>query len=257
MTPRAPVTVRCVRRGRKFGFVTLPRVRKNPATQAQIMDLFDAVQRIYGRKYAKFSNKEDLVGAASLAIVEAAKTYDPSKGEWQPYALKKAEFAVNAMMGAEGGGRALVSKKVELAKLEKAYMAAHAQRRPTSAQLAEFSGRSLDEIYELQRDAASGTTVSSSQSIMGGEAEEGDTKLEDTLSAGSAQQVQEAQETVIEAGRRAERVKELTPMEKMFDAYMQKGKSISWIAKKIGFGETKAREIAKGLRAHLAPPDEG
>jgi len=256
MTPRAPIVTACRRINGRFNFYGRPPVRRNPATQMQIFKLYKAVQSIYGKRYASFSNKEDLVGAASLAIVEAAKTYDPSKGEWQPYALEMAEFAVKAMMGALDGGRGRVKKRTELQKLEKAFIREF-QKRPSAADLAQFSGRSLDEIYDLQRDAASGTTVSSSQSIMGGEAEEGDTKLEDTLSAGSAQQVQEAQETVIEAGRRAERVKELTPMEKMFDGYMQKGKSISWIAKKIGIGETKAREIAKGLRAHLAPPDEG
>ena len=257
MTPRAPIVTACRRINGRFNFYGRPLVRRNPATQRQILDLYDAVQRIYGKRYASFSNKEDLVAAAVEGVVKAARDFDPSRGaEWRAYALSNAQFAVDAVLREEGGGRGRVEKRTELQKLEKAFMREF-QKRPSAADLAQFSGRSLDEIYDLQRDAASGTTVSSSQSIMGGEAEEGDTKLEDTLSAGSAQQVQEAQETVIEAGRRAERVKELTPMEKMFDGYMQKGKSISWIAKKIGIGETKAREIAKGLRAHLAPPDEG
>lgn len=257
MTPRAPIVAACRRINGRFAFYGRRAARKNPATQKQLLDLYEAVKRVYGKRYSNFSNKEDIVAAAVEGVVRAAKDFDPGRGvEWRSFALSNAKFAVDALLREEGGGRGRVAKRTELQKLEKAYMREF-QKRPSASDLARFSGRSLDEIYELQRDAASGTTVSSSQSIMGGEAEEGDTKLEDTLSAGTTQQVQEAQETVIEAGRRAERVQELTPMEKMFDAYMQKGKSISWIAKKIGIGETKAREIAKGLRAQLAPPEEG
>jgi len=256
MTPRAPVAVRCVRKGKQFGFVTLPRVRRNPATPAQLLDLYDATQRIFGRKYSNFSNKDDIIATAGLAVVEAAKTYDPSKGDWKPYALKIAEFAVASMMRDEGGGRERAGKRTELAKLKKAYMLEHAQREPTSAQLAEFSGRSLKDIFDLQRDAASGATVSSSQSLVGGDSDEGDTKLEDTLSASTADQVEAGQAASIDVRKQREKVRELSRMEQMFDAYLQKGKSITWIAKKMGMGETKAREIAKGLRAQLAPPAE-
>ena len=257
MTPRAPVVTQCLRQGKKWSFRTRKHVRSNPASDADIADMYPKVRRRFLSEYKTHSKREDIAQEAVEAMLRAAKTYDPSRGiAFSTHAMHQARLAVADFVRRDSGGKARSDARKRLESMLKAYQKAYPGRnQPSTAELAAHAGVDVQELYDLRQRAALGQLVSSSQSAISEDEDDGST-VEDTLASASAAEVEAGQAAQIDIGAQRAKVRELSRLEQMFDAYLQQGKSVSWIARQMKISESKARDVAQSLRAHLAPPAE-
>ena len=249
MTPRAPVALSCSRRGGKLSFVTHPRVRANPATRAQLAEMLPKIQR-------KYKSDEDQQGSALEGLVRAFNEYDPSRGEWEPFARTRAQQAVDKYLSGEySGGEEQKKAKRELDKYRKAYAVAFPAKAPpySAAQLAEFTLRTVQEIQDLMEKAAFGKTVSSSSAIGGDEEAEDERTIEDTLtSSGSLEENEEALIRSMDSQLVQKASTVMTLEERKFLDQIRRGFSVVAAAKRMGISRTKATTLKRNVMAHLS-----
>ena len=249
MTPRAPVALSCSRRGGKLSFVKRPRVRSNPATSAQFAEMLPKIQR-------KYRSDEDQQGSALEGLVRAFNEYDPSRGEWEPFARTRAQQAVDKYLSGEyAGGAEQKNAKKELDKYRKEYERTHPKDSPpySALQLSAVAGMSVQDIQELMEKASFGMTVSSSSAIGGDEVAEDERTIEDTLTASGS--LEENEESLIRSMdsqlvQKASTV--MTLEERKFLDQIRRGFSVVATAKRMGISRTKATTLKRNVMAHLS-----
>jgi DNA-directed RNA polymerase specialized sigma subunit len=246
MTPRAPVAISCSRRGGKLSFVTRPRVRANPATDAQFMEMYPQIMR-------KYKGNEDIQQSAVLGLTMARNEYDDSRGAWVPFARTRAQQAVDEHLRGEYAKGTDQKARKELDKYRKAYAAEHPSKAPPSAfQLAEFTGKPVQEIQDLMAKASFGKTVSSSSAIGGDEGAEDERTIEDTLTgSGSLEENEESLIRSMDSKVVQEAEKAMTLEEKKFLDQIRRGFSVVATAKRMGISRTKATTLKRNVMAHL------
>ena len=251
MTPRAPVAVSCSRRGGKLSFVTRPRVRANPATDAQFMEMYHKIMR-------KYRGDEDQQGSALEGLARARIEYDDSRGAWEPFARTRAQQSVDKHLRGEYAKGTDQEAKKELDKYRKAFAVAFPSKAPpyTATQLAEFTRRPVQEIQDLMAKASFGKTVSSSSAVGGDEEAEDERTIEDTLTgSGSIEENEESLIRSMDSKVVQEAAKAMTLEEKKFLDQIRRGFSIVATAKRMGISRTKATTLKRNVMAHLKPVD--
>ena len=205
------------------------KLKHNPATNAQLLAVYKKVEATYKKRYATHAHKDDIASAAVEGLVKARTTYDPSKGEWGPYAARMAEHQVNAyLQSLEPGGRAQAAAAAKVKVLEAAALSVPAELRSRATRI---------------------KVVSTDAGVIGGGSDEGDDetlgeRIEDENAVDSEQRS-------IEQQRKSAMQKKLqnAPLAAHVYAYLQNGKTREWIAKKMGISSTKLRSVLHEIQA--------
>jgi RNA polymerase sigma factor (sigma-70 family) len=233
-------------------FVVARKFKENPASKSQLLDMYTKIQKIIGYKYKTYSNKEDIVGAAIVGLVNAAQTYDSSRGEWPIYAKTIAQKAAIDFLRREEAGRPQAKAKTELKSIQERFRKEHPDvPDPNLQQLASFSGKTIDEIHKLRSQAARGFSTSLSAGVMGDISDENEATLADTI---EDKEYTGPEEQVLVSQVKALRT-DLSDEAAYIGAYLLKDKSQAWIAKKLNISVSKVRALSKEFYALRKKPE--
>lgn len=252
-----------------YGYAATRRTGENLTAELRVV-LDATLKKVYPARggYSKLPelNKEalrsrpdydDLVGAAALAIVEAANKYTPTgKSDEVEHFEKVLRYAASSGIKkfiAEKSetvkqGRSVIEARKMIASVEKDLRRMHG--RFTADDIARKLGIPLEEAQELQALAASGRTTSLDAQVDAGDDGDEGTRLQDLMA--SEESLQDVKTDV----RRRLAGTELNAIDQQFLAWRLLNKySIEEIGRKMGMGRTMAYDTARRLNRLIGKPE--
>ena len=282
MTPRAPVALRCSRRGDKFVFVTRRPVRLNPIPQpkaaierakeaaeaaakqgvAPNQQTVEAIAVMLGNEYERRLRSEDIGANVMMRVLAEAKKYDPKRGSgFLSYARYHADMAAKGSI-TDSDDRGRIEAKAKMKGWLKAFEKQQGRKPESKQELADFltqlTGRrhTLEEIIEVSDAARRGAAISMDASTSGDDGEEDGQTVGETITASTSH---DENETAIVQAQAAAAVRaataELNSMERKFVEQHNRGFSVTDIAKRMGISRSSATSLKRTVMAHLTRPD--
>lgn len=240
---------------------------------AELRAVFEAtLKKVYpsSGKYSKLPelNKEnlrsrpdydDLIGAAALAIAEAANKYTPTGRPDEVENFEKvlryaARSGINKFIAEKSEtvkqGRGVIHARKTLASVEAEFRKKGMSSNVSASEIAQALGITLDEAMDIIARAASGRTTSLDVKV-GDEADDDDgTSRRDLLAS------EESLQDVKTDLRRRLAGAEMNAIDRQFLAWRVLNKySIEEIGRKMGMGRTMAYDTARRLNRLLGKPE--